>query len=127
MKYKRGSKVKISSGDGVYSTYLQWICENRTEICTSLPHWVYDREMDASDLTEEWTVIYSGAHLEDKEDTIVFIDNGEKSFMINENYLVSVSKDDSNCDAKDILKQLVTLIEGNKELLEKAKKILESV
>lgn len=127
MKYKRGSKVKIFSGDGVYSTYLRWICENRTEIRTSLPHWVYDREMDASDLTEEWTVIYSGAHLENKEDTIVFIDNGEKSFMINENYLVSVSKDDSNCDAMNILKQLVSLIEGNKELLEKAKKILESV
>ena len=81
--------------------------------------------MDASDLDDEWTVIYSGPHTDCSKDVVVFIDNGKKSFMIDEDYLFS--KDNSDCDAMDILKQLVSLIEGNKALLEKAKKILESV
>lgn len=123
MKYNKGDKVKVISDGGIYSTYLQWIYENRHEICTSLPHWVYNREMDASDLDDEWTVIYSSPHTDNSKDVVVFIDNGEKSFMIDENYLVS--KDDSDYEAMDILKQLVSLIKGNREFLEKTKKIIE--
>lgn len=125
MRYKSGDKVKVISDGGLYSTYLQWVTKNSREIHRALPHWVYGREMDASDLDEEWTVIYSGPHIDCSKDIIVFIDNGKKSFMISEDCLVS--KDDSDYEAMDILKQLVSLIEGNKELLEKAKKILESV
>ena len=125
MKYNKGDKVKVISDGGVYSTYLQWIYQNRHEICDRLPHWIYGREMDASDLEDEWTVIYSAPHTDHSRVIVVFIDNGKKSFMIDENYLTS--KDDSDYDTMDILKQLVSLIDGNKELLEKAKKILESV
>jgi len=81
--------------------------------------------MDASDLNDEWTVIYSGPHTDYSKDIVVFIDNGKKSFMMNEDYLFS--KDNSDCDTMDILKQLVNLVKENTELLEKAKKILESV
>lgn len=87
MKYNKGDKVKVISDDGVYTTYLQWIYENRHEIRDKLSHWVYDREMDASDLDDEWTVIHSAPHTDYSKDIIVFIDNGKKSFMINENSL----------------------------------------
>ena len=123
MKYNKGDKVKVISTDGVYSTYLQWISKNIREICGALPHWVYSRKMDASDLDDEWTVIHSGPHTDHSKEIVVFIDNGKKSFMINENYLTS--KDDSDYEAMDILRQLVSLIEGNKGLLEKAKKIIK--
>ena len=125
MKYNKGDKVRVISDDGVYSTYLQWICENSVSINKSLPHWVYNREMDDSDLNDEWTVIHSSPHMDYNKDIIVFIDNGEKSFMINEDCLVS--KEDSNHGVMDILMQLVSLIEENKCLLEKAKEMLESV
>jgi hypothetical protein len=125
MKYNKGDKVRVISDDGVYSTYLQWIYENRHEICDKLPHWVYNRDMDDSDLNDEWIVIHSAPHMDYSKDIIVFIDNGKKSFMINEDCLVS--KEDSNYGVMDILKQLVSLIEENKCLLEKAKEMLESV
>lgn len=125
MKYNKGDKVRVISDDGVYSTYLQWIYENRTSICDKLSHWVYGKEMDASDLFDEWTVIHSAPHMDYSKDIIVFIDNGKKSFMINADCLVS--KKDSNHGGMNILKQLVSLIEENKCLLEKAKKMLESV
>lgn len=125
MKYNKGDKVQVISDDGVYSTYLQWIYENRTSICDKLSHWVYNKEMDASDLDDEWTVIHSAPHMDYSEDIVVFIDNGKKSFMINEDCLVS--KEDSNHGVVNILKQLVSLIEENKCLLEKAKEMLESV
>lgn len=127
MKYNKGNKVRVISDGGVYSNYLQWIYENRTSICDKLSHWVYNKEMDASDLDDEWTVIHSAPHTDYSGDIVVFIDNGEKAFMINEDCLSFEFKYNSDYDSKDILKQLVSLIEENKCLLEKAKKMLESV
>ena len=125
MKYKKGDKVRVISDDGVYSTYLNWLTKNSASICKELPYWVYNREMDEFDLNDEWTVIHSSPHLEDSYNIIVFITNGKKSFMINENGLVS--KEDSNHGVMNILKQLVSLIEENKCLIEKVKEMLESV
>lgn len=125
MKYNKGDKVRVISDDGVYSTYLNWLAKNSVSIGKELSHWVYSREMDEFDLNDEWTVIHSSPHLDNSHDIIVFISNGEKSFMIHEDCLVS--KEDSNHNTTDILKQLVSLIEENKCLLEKAKKMLESI
>lgn len=87
MKFNKGDKVKVTSTGGVYTTYLSWLCENKTHIAKQLPHWVYGRSMTKDKLDDEWKVIYSSEHL-DVRNTLVFIDNGKEAYLTGEKSLV---------------------------------------
>lgn len=87
MKFNKGDKVKVTSSDGVYTTYLNWLSKNSKAIVKQLPHWVYGRDMTEDKLNDEWTVIHSDKHRTFNE-TLVFIDNGKEAYLIDEENLI---------------------------------------